>query len=309
MIRIAVLCNDRLGIPALQYLVQNRLVVAVGTSNRSAEMVMIMKQLSAQSGVPTTIFSKKELEATMAAWLHQHQPDVVLVKTFPYKIPAALLTVPKHGFINFHYAPLPEFRGSNPLFWMIKEQQTKGGVTVHQMDADFDAGPVLLKNEVFIHPEDSFGFCSTQLAYAGLQLTGTLLQSLLSGKLNAQPQPTAKLRWYGRPEPKDFTINWKEMSASEVRALANACNPWLKGAVTRMKGWPVGITSAKPIDVAVDKEIVPGTILQLSAEKGLVVACKDQTAISAEVIYTEEGYFPGYLLGKFGIAVNAVFDA
>src|ERR1700741_820186 len=103
--RIAVLCNDRLGIPALQQLVQNRLVAAVGTSDRSPEMLALMKQLAAQSGVPYRVFSKKDLEADLTSWMEQCKPDVVLVKTFPFKIPSSVLKLPKHGFINFHYSP------------------------------------------------------------------------------------------------------------------------------------------------------------------------------------------------------------
>src|SRR6218665_2945865 len=105
--RIAVLFNDRLGIPALQQLAQGRMIVAAGTSDRSPEMIAIMKQMSAQGGIPSTVFTKKGLEEALTAWLQQHQPDVVLVKTFPYKIPASVLNIPKHSFINFHYAPLP----------------------------------------------------------------------------------------------------------------------------------------------------------------------------------------------------------
>src|SRR5574337_1970130 len=140
--RIAVLCNDRLGLAALQQLVQNRLVQAVGTSDSSPEMPAIMQQLTMQSGVPSKIFTRTNFEAELSAWLDQHKPDVVLVKTFPFRIPAAALSVPKHGFINFHYSPLPEFRGSNPLFWMIKEQLYNGGVTVHRMNEKFDDGPI-----------------------------------------------------------------------------------------------------------------------------------------------------------------------
>ena len=94
MMRIAVLFNDRLAIPALQQLVQSRMIVAAGTSDRSPEMIALMKQMSAQGGVPSTIFTKKGLEANLSEWIKTHRPDVVLVKTFPYKIPASVLPLP-----------------------------------------------------------------------------------------------------------------------------------------------------------------------------------------------------------------------
>jgi methionyl-tRNA formyltransferase len=307
--RVAVLCNDRLGIPALQQLVQSRLVAAVGTSDRSPEMIALMKQVTAQAGVPSMIFEEKNLEDNLSSWLLQHKPDVVLVKTFPYRIPAALLDVPTHGFINFHYAPLPGYRGSNPLFWMIKEQVAMGGVSIHKMDKNFDSGPVLFKMEVPIQPGASFGLCSTQLAYAGLQLTGPLLQALSSGNTKPVAQEQTSKRWYGRPEANDATVHWNKMNASQVQALACACNPWLKGAVTQIKGWTIGITSATPCDVPVTEGTLPGTILRISKEQGLVVACHEQAAVVVDVVYTEEGYFAGHQLSKFNIQINDRFDS
>lgn len=308
MLRIAILCNDRLGIPALQHLTQNRLVQAVATSDRAPEMVAIMQQVSAQAGIPSQVFTKKNFTAQLMAWLEQHKPDVVLVKTFPYRIPASALTIPKFGFINFHYAPLPAYRGSNPLFWMIKEGITTGGVTVHQMDEGFDSGPVFLQQPVTFAPDATFGICSTLLAFAGAQLTFQLLQGLQSGNLKAVPQEQKQERWYGRPEPKDFFIDWRMMTAANVNALVKACNPWLKGAPVKNKGWVFSVTDASVINEQAPANTMPGTVLRLSQEEGLVIVCKDQSLLKAEVIYTEEGFFSGHHLLRFGLKRGDRFD-
>src|SRR5688500_68775 len=151
--RIAVLCNDRLGIPALQQLAQSGLLKAVATSDRSPEMIAIMNQVTKQARVPAEVFTRKNFEADLLTWLEVHRQDAVQVKTFPFRIPGSALSVPKYGFINFHYAPLPEYRGSNPLFWMIRNGVTAGGVTVHRMDEQFDTGPLLLHQPVVFSPE------------------------------------------------------------------------------------------------------------------------------------------------------------
>jgi methionyl-tRNA formyltransferase len=232
----------------------------------------------------------------------------VLVKTFPFRIPASVLKQPKYGFINFHYAPLPKFRGSNPLFWMIKEQVTMGGVTVHQMDETFDTGPILFQVDVPIMPGQSFGLCSTQLAYAGLQLTVSLIQALQLGNLNGVSQPLANDRWYGRPTASDIAVNWNKMNALQIVALANACNPWLKGAPTKLKGWMIGITNASISNMLVPENVLPGTIISMNMETGLVVVCHEQTSVKIEVVYTEEGFLPGHVLLQFGMNVHDRFD-
>ncbi|HET6992792.1 MAG TPA: formyltransferase family protein [Bacteroidia bacterium] len=299
--RIAILCNDRLGIPALQQLLQHKLIVAGGTSDRTSETTLLIGQFCTASGVPFQIFERKNLEGALALWLEQHKPDVVLVKTFPWKIPSALLRIPRYGFINFHYAPLPEFRGTNPLFWMVRNRVAEGGVTVHRMDENLDTGDILLTKAVPIYPEASFGMLTGQLAYAGLELTMPLLQGLTEGTLKAQKQNSSKSKWYGRPKPEDLFIDWKTMTSWDVRALVKACNPAQKAAGTRYKGWTFGITDVSLSFASVPPQTVPGTIIALDESNGMLIACCDGKAVKAEVIYSEEGYFPGHKLAQFGL--------
>ena len=299
-LRVAVLCNDRLGLPALQQLTQNRLIQAVATSDRSPEMVGIMQLITQQGGVPSTIFSHNNFETALLSWLEEFKPDVVLVKTFPFRIPASALKLPKFGFINFHYAPLPEYRGSNPLFWMIRNGITIGGVAVHRMDEQFDTGPILLQQSVSFPPESSFGLCSTLLGHTGAQLTQQLLFGLKSGTLQENPQDESKQHWYSKPNPIDFVIQWNNMSATSIIALANACNPWLKGAQTRIKGMPVNILNASISELNVVENTLPGTIIQLSINDGLHIACMDSIAIKVHVICLEDGFYGGDQLQKYG---------
>jgi methionyl-tRNA formyltransferase len=306
--RIAILCNNRLGLPALQHLLQQQLVVAVGTSDRGSEIGLLLEKKCASAAVPFQIFEKNNLESTLISWLEKYQPDVVLVKTFPWKIPATVLAIPKFGFINFHYAPLPAFRGTNPLFWMIKNQEPTGGVTVHQMDAHLDTGNVLFAQEVPLYPEASFGMLVGQLAYVGLELTMPLLQALENGTLKPEQQNNNQSKWYSSPKQDDFFIDWKNMTSWQVRALVKACNPWQKGAATSYKNWTFGITDASLSFVPVMPETLAGTVIALDATSGFIIACADGKAIKIEVFYTEEGYFPGYKMAQFGLRKGEKLD-
>ncbi|HTF05453.1 MAG TPA: formyltransferase family protein, partial [Bacteroidia bacterium] len=240
--KIAVLCNDRLALPALRLLIQNKLVVAVGTPNRESEFRAVITELCKQGSVPLQVFAQKEFESSLANWLQQHHPDVVLVKTFPWKIPGVLLTVPAHGFINFHYAPLPEWRGPSPLFWMIRNRAKEIGVSVHRMDPDFDTGDILVQNRVPLSPELTMGMCTAQLAFMGADSTAQLLQALHTGSIQSSTQDHTKSGWFKRPAAEDLRIHWDTMSDEEIKALVKACNPSSKGAATSYKGWTFGLT-------------------------------------------------------------------
>src|SRR3982750_3554728 len=105
--RIAILCNDRLALPALDFILSSGMAVAVGMASRASETHSLVKTKCAHAHIPFDGFRKKNFKEDLTAWLDRYAPDVVLVKTFPYLIPAEALMYPKYGFINFHYAPLP----------------------------------------------------------------------------------------------------------------------------------------------------------------------------------------------------------
>ncbi|WP_276486070.1 methionyl-tRNA formyltransferase [Paraflavitalea pollutisoli] len=300
MTRIGVLCNDRLALPALAALLQAGRVVAVGMADIATDIRPVVEQLCRNARVPCTFFAKKGLEAGLLEWLHIHSPAVVLVKTFPWKIPAAVLAIPPMGFINFHYAPLPGWRGPNPLFWIIRQQVPQGGISVHQMDGSFDTGPLIMQAPIPISPDISFGMLNTQLAFAGQHLTQHLLPLLDSGQVSSFAQ-TGPSNWYRKPQASDLVIDWHTMTASSIKALVKACNPWNKGAVTSWNGWSFGITEASIHPAEAVNEAIPGTIVEISEEKGLLVTCVDNLLLKAEIVYCEEGFFMGHQLALFGL--------
>jgi methionyl-tRNA formyltransferase len=301
--RIAILCNDRIALPALDYLFSSGLIVAVGMPDRMHETQLVVRNRCHAANIPFTLFTKKDLSIDLQAWLAEYKPDVVLVKTFPFLIPADALALPKYGFINFHYAPLPAWRGANPLFWMLRNRATMGGVSVHEMTATYDTGAILLEQPLPISTTINFGIFYTQLAYVGLQLTKELIDKLQSNQLEKREQDPAKANWYSHPKPSDLFIDWQTMDAEEITALVKACNPWNKGAATKWNGWPFGITYAS-IGNTIKEAVAPGVILSIDPGNGFTIATKDQKTVVAEVVYCEEGFYPGYCLSAFGLQKN-----
>lgn len=311
-IRVAILCNDRLCLPAVSWLLGSGITAAVAMPAGMHETQMMVQQQCRQFNIPFRFFEKEGLEESLGAWLLQYQPDVVLVKTFPWRIPSSLLTIPKHGFINFHYAPLPAFRGPNPLFWMIRRQEKTGGVTVHVMDKLFDHGPVLLQQSIPMSPDLTYGWFCTQLAYSGLQLTWNLLQGLQAGTLHPIPQDKSHVAWYPRPTASDVQIHWSSMPAAEIRALALACNPWNKGAATSWNNWMFGVTDASVVENMTnpnEQPKTPGTVLASDEQNGLLVSCMHGQVLRINIVYCEEGFFPGYRLNAFGIRPGCILGS
>jgi methionyl-tRNA formyltransferase len=79
-------------------------------------------------------------------------PDLILTATFPHRIPPEVTVLPRYGTLNLHPAPLPRGRGPNPQR-LIYEGDTMAAGTLHRIVPEFDAGPILSRQERGL-PED-----------------------------------------------------------------------------------------------------------------------------------------------------------
>ncbi len=88
--------------------------------------------------------------------------DLVVSYLFWEKIKEPLITGPKYGCINFHPAPLPDFRGVGGYNIAIYEKLKEWGVSAHFVDQDFDTGDIIKVNRFPINSEELTAFSLEQ---------------------------------------------------------------------------------------------------------------------------------------------------
>jgi methionyl-tRNA formyltransferase len=74
----------------------------------------------------------------------------MVVAAYGMILPPAILEVPVHGCLNIHASLLPRWRGAAPIQRAIEAGDTQTGITIMQMDAGLDTGPMLLAEA---HPD------------------------------------------------------------------------------------------------------------------------------------------------------------
>jgi methionyl-tRNA formyltransferase len=308
--KIAVLCAGRIGMPALQKLLEQGKVAAIGVPESKTEIVQVCRYLAKKFNITLQIFSGKGFGIQLLGWLEQTAPEVVFVLTFPHRIPEAALSIPKHGFINFHYGLLPQMRGADPIFESIRLRKATAGVTVHLMDAGFDTGPVISREEMPLPVHFTYGMLSAQLAFKGEEMCRKLVSDLEEkDRVETTPQDESLANYYPKLSESGISLQWETMDSTELIALINACNPSSKNGVpASVNGWTIGVCFAVPVALSGDlSAYLPGQILVADQQNGLLVLTKDQVALRLDIVYTEEGYFPGYVLTAFGIAAGMRF--
>ncbi len=293
---IALLCNNRMAVPALQTLHGMGLLCAIGVPENNADIMDFCSVFAAQTGIPLQLFRKEDLAAQLNNWVETSRAETVFMMTFPWKIPAEVLSG-QAKFYNFHYGLLPEMRGADPVFESLRQQKKETGITVHAVEKGIDRGPVLFRQPLPLSADMTHGLLCTQLAYLGARIIPEVLNSL---QHTGQAQDESGARYFKRPGLAEVCVRWESQDAAAAAALARACNPWNKGAYTQWNGWNVRIVEATPVQADANGAL-PGTVLSIDREGGLCVQCKDNTQLKIDIIYTDEGFMSGHRLLSFGM--------
>lgn len=108
-------------------------------------------------------------DPAFVAELKRLQPDVGVVVAYGHILTPEVLAVPRLGMVNVHPSLLPELRGAAPIEWAILNGLTKTGVTIMQMEAGLDSGPILHQIPHSLPGDVTGGELSEHLAEVGAQ--------------------------------------------------------------------------------------------------------------------------------------------
>ena len=291
IVKIGFLCNHFIALPTLEKLLREKNIVGVGVPVIEHEPTAHALALAQQHSVVFHTFDPQALEQQLVGWLTQTEAELVIVFSFPYKIPARVLGVPIHGFYNLHPGPLPAYRGPDPVFWQIANQEPHAGITVHRMDATLDTGPIVEFFHVPLTPYDTYKLYINKLAASARERLIDLVDRLpLMEGVAQQPDDSDYLH---RPQPETLIVDWNRQSASQIDALVRAGNHGFGGAVTGFRGKlqrvlepPLGLETGATSHPA-------GTIGCADLTEGLGVTCGDGTVLYLNIVHTNEGFFSG----------------
>lgn len=104
-------------------------------------------------------------------------------------VPDELFTMPRHGFVNYHPAPLPKMRGMEPDTFAILEGLTEIYGTVHSVNRSFDCGDILAwTGHIPIHRYDTPVSVLENLNREGVSTIINVLDSFADGSVKPIPQ-------------------------------------------------------------------------------------------------------------------------
>ncbi|MDH1055855.1 methionyl-tRNA formyltransferase [Aquipseudomonas alcaligenes] len=224
-----------------------------------------VKQLALQHGI--AVYQPQTLRDPAAqAELAALRPDLMVVVAYGLILPQVVLDTPRLGCINSHASLLPRWRGAAPIQRAIEAGDASSGVTVMQMEAGLDTGPMLLKVTTTITAEDTGGSLHDRLATLGSQAVVEAVTKLAAGELRGEVQEDSLATYAHKLNKDEARLDWSR-PAVELERLVRAFNPWpichstLNGEALKIHAAQLG-----------EGQGTPGSVL--AADKsGLTVAC------------------------------------
>jgi methionyl-tRNA formyltransferase len=240
-----------------------------------------VKDAALEAGVPVYQPEKIKSESSLD-YFKRLMPDVVVIIAYGQIIPASLIAIPRLGWINLHGSLLPKYRGAAPINWAIINGEKVTGLTTMQIDPGLDTGPMLLKYQTGIGPDETALDLYAQLAEAGAPLIVETLKKLDRGEIAPTPQDNSQASLAPPLKKEDGRIDWL-LPAPKIYNRIRGLQPWpgafttFRGATCRIWGKPL-----KPVAAGG----TPGIILP-TQEDGLLVICGGSTVLHVEQVQLE----------------------
>ena len=221
--------------------------------------------------------------------------DAAVVAAYGLILPQAMLDAPKRGCLNIHASLLPRWRGAAPIQAAILAGDTETGITIMQMEAGLDTGPMLLRQSIPITPQTTTANLHDALAAIGAKL----ILDALEIPPSSEPQTEADATYAPKLSREDGRIDWSK-PAEFIDRQIRAFDPW-PGTFSTLAGNPLKILAARPASGSGP----PGTVL----DDALCIACglhairltkvqlPGRTALDAQAFLRGHPVLPGTVIG------------
>lgn len=233
--------------------------------------------LAARYKIP--FFSSRLLNsAIFEEKLRELKIDLILVAGFHRRIPPGIISIPRIAAVNLHPSLLPRHRGGTPNRWVIRNGETRTGVTAHLLEEKVDSGAILMQKAVEVGRAESWGELELRIADLMVVVAGEVAQKIQTGTYDLFAQDETEATYEPAFKGAFQVIDWA-LPAEEILRICLAVKPKSSG-ITSYKGNRLCVWNAEPVERE-NFLVQPGAILGIDRYGNPIVACgKDAVRIS-----------------------------
>jgi methionyl-tRNA formyltransferase len=305
--RIVFFGTPNFALASLQALVQSRFTVAGVVTQpdkpqgRSrSELIPPPVKVAAQSAGIPVLQPVRPVGDVFTTSLRRLEPDLGIVVAYGHILLPEILSIPPRGMINVHASLLPRYRGAAPVQHAILRGETETGISIIQMEAGLDSGPILHHMATPIGTHETAGELAARLADLGAVALIEALSLVSGGLVRPQPQDHTRATYAPKIERDMARLNWQRDAMAlvrQVRAFDPAPGAWtiLNGCMLKLFGAREVAGTGEPGSV-----LAAGDRLVVAAGRGAVAVQEVQpagrTRLPVEAWVRGRGISPGQRL-------------
>lgn len=201
--------------------------------------------------------------------------DIAVLASYGRIVSQEIIDLFPAGIINIHPSLLPQYRGPTPIESAILNGDDKTGVSIMQLSAGMDEGPVYAQQSIQLSEQETKFELYGRLVDIATSLFFDIFPRIIDGSLQATPQSRSDISYSKLIQKTDGVINWSDAAATIERQ------------VRAYQGWPQARTNLHGIDAIitkahiVDGSVQPGAVSVVGRHTLLVGTSTDQIAIDS----------------------------
>lgn len=285
--RIWICIKGERGVCCLESLLESgeKVVLAVLQSQPEKQWYQRASDLAREYGVP--IVSPEDPNAAQSVThLSQVGADVAILAGYGHILaPETIARVTKRC-LNLHGGELPAQRGAAPLNWALIKGRSSFGISIIELGAGIDTGPVLAREEFPIRTDNTIADLHAMANRAFPELVREVLNALRQGTLAAKEQDPEKAAYYPARFPDDGLILFDQLTARQVHDMVRALSDPYPGAYTYFKGRKVLLLASRPCQSRFYG--TPGRIYRIEGSS-LLVCASDRALWIDKAVHADDG--------------------
>ena len=229
-----------------------------------------VKLCAQELGIGTILQPETLKDDAMVAQIAALRPDIGVVAAYGEILRRNVLTIPPHGYLNIHPSLLPLHRGPAPVTSAILAGDRDVGVSVMQLGAKMDAGPILRQHRQPLRATDRAGALTDELFHIGAQMLCDVIAAYVAGTLVPTPQDDSRASYIGLLSRDVGVIDWTA-AATTIDRMVRAYDPWPGTSTTLENGTALRILAGQVV-------VRPGSGAAgniVDTAQGPVVVCGD----------------------------------
>lgn len=222
----------------------------------------IVKEVALQHAIP--VWQPVKLH-DIAEDIKKLQDPIGVLVSYGKIIPQSIIDLFTPGIINVHPSLLPLYRGPSPVETAILQGDTETGVTIMQLSAAMDAGPIYKQTVVRLNDTETAPELETALGTLGAQELSLILPAIMNGSLTPTAQDDSMATYCQLLTKDQGTLHTHSLTAEQAERQVRAFIAFPKTKTTVAKQ-PIVITKAHVVSTQaspLDIECADGRFLSV----------------------------------------------